>query len=88
VVSLTLKLKTRLKIIARVKHASLFSPASYEENRFLTLTHIMKARSSPESSLTLKLKTRLKIIARVKHASLFYPTSYEENCSLTLPHIM
>jgi hypothetical protein len=37
VASLSLKLKTRLKIIARVKHASLFSPIGYEENRFLTL---------------------------------------------------
>ncbi len=35
--SLTLKYLTMLKIIARVKHASLFSTVGYEENRFLTL---------------------------------------------------
>jgi hypothetical protein len=80
VASLTLKYLIMPKITARVKHASLFHPTGYEEFCFFTLTHIMKARSSPKSSLTLKLKTRLKIIARVKHASLFYLTGYEEKC--------
>ncbi len=38
--SLSLKLKTRLKIIVRVKQASLFYPAGYEENRFFNIdTH-------------------------------------------------
>ncbi len=46
--SLTLKYLTMPKIIVRVKHARLFYPAGYEENRFLTLTHVMKAKSSPE----------------------------------------
>jgi hypothetical protein len=79
-------LKTSLKIIRRVKHASLFSPASYEENHFLILPHIMKARSSPKSGQPFpQIEDQAENYCKSKTRLLISPHRFKRKGFLTLP---